>query len=572
MDDKTMFDVLKPFMPLWCQKVLPAVFDQSLSYYELLCKILQKYNELVAVVNAHSEKLENHETRIVTLETITKEIQQKLAELDEAVKQNTANIAALTERVNQHDEDIETIQAFIAGLANSTTEHSFKITGAHDKISFAVNLKPITYQAAIDTLIKKGAQVMKGMKSGGGVALGAFHSSTTTGQIYGYVLGIENDDLHYSTFTANTDPADANSGTISAWQNVEVLDIADITQSEGTAEYKTISQKVITDLLKKKLASDMGITGATAGQYLNIATVDDDGKPLTFGFGTPGGGGSGVDIVQTTGQSTTSVMSQKATTDAIDSTVEYIENNVTAEVNLSRATITYPSAVGGTDGKFIDANGTTLDRTGVLNLCGSDGKNPIFTVKKTGSSEWQRITWFKSSAGEGLYDFAWYETDGTSAKSGVDRLTMATNGLFAVSEESSKDLGGGPGVAGIDCTGEVSPSLPSDSGVKIRSITIRIPVAANSMSAAIDAVLAKRQINVNLTFDEHEHPFIISPSVFKLADYLCVAGSFGWPRTNRTSWSSPGGVDCLAYYAQSTTFENNLLTLAGKIGYCGGAQ
>ena len=31
----------------WCQKVLPAVYDDSLSYYELLCKVTAKLNELI---------------------------------------------------------------------------------------------------------------------------------------------------------------------------------------------------------------------------------------------------------------------------------------------------------------------------------------------------------------------------------------------------------------------------------------------------------------------------------------------------------------------------------------------
>lgn len=31
----------------WCQKVLPLVYDESLSYYELLCKVLKKLNDLI---------------------------------------------------------------------------------------------------------------------------------------------------------------------------------------------------------------------------------------------------------------------------------------------------------------------------------------------------------------------------------------------------------------------------------------------------------------------------------------------------------------------------------------------
>lgn len=35
----------------WCQKVLPAVYDDSLSYYELLCKVIKKLNDMIAVDN-----------------------------------------------------------------------------------------------------------------------------------------------------------------------------------------------------------------------------------------------------------------------------------------------------------------------------------------------------------------------------------------------------------------------------------------------------------------------------------------------------------------------------------------
>ena len=37
---------IRPFR-FWCQKVLPLVYDDSLSYYELLCKVVNKLNEIV---------------------------------------------------------------------------------------------------------------------------------------------------------------------------------------------------------------------------------------------------------------------------------------------------------------------------------------------------------------------------------------------------------------------------------------------------------------------------------------------------------------------------------------------
>ena len=457
MNDKEMFDVLKPFMPMWCQKVLPAVFDQSLSYYELLCKVLQKYNELVAVVNAHSEKLENHETRIVTLETVTKEIQQKLTELDEAVKQNTANIAVLTERVNQHDEDIASLQAWIDSYKTFLGSHRAIIDPTTHDIMLSVHpTLVIVPWSKWQEVIYNGGDSFTILESNNAVGILSLTVKKTTAPFTFSAFGamIENGDLHYFTATYTRQGATANKGGTDNWKEVELLDITNIKQSLGNGEYDTVSQKVLTQLINSKLNHDMGITGASAGQYLNIATVDSDGKPLTYGFGSPGGGGSGVDIVQTTGQSTTSVMSQKATTDAI---------NTSAGSGVS---VVYPTTAGGTDGKFVDGSGSTLTRATLLSsLIGSDGKNRVFTVKKTGSSEWQRITWFKSAAGEGLYDFAWYETDGTSAKAGVDRLTMATTGLFAVSEVSSKELGGGSGVDVVQTTGNSTTSVMSQDAV-----------------------------------------------------------------------------------------------------------
>lgn len=40
---------------LWCQKVLPLVYDNSLSYYEVLCKLKAKINEIIEWINNHSD-------------------------------------------------------------------------------------------------------------------------------------------------------------------------------------------------------------------------------------------------------------------------------------------------------------------------------------------------------------------------------------------------------------------------------------------------------------------------------------------------------------------------------------
>lgn len=48
---------LRPFR-FWCQKVLPLVYDDSLSYYELLCKVINYLNSLVTDTNSLIDNVE----------------------------------------------------------------------------------------------------------------------------------------------------------------------------------------------------------------------------------------------------------------------------------------------------------------------------------------------------------------------------------------------------------------------------------------------------------------------------------------------------------------------------------
>lgn len=40
-----------PYFRFWCQKILPLVYDDSLSYYEVLCKVVDYLNNIINDVN-----------------------------------------------------------------------------------------------------------------------------------------------------------------------------------------------------------------------------------------------------------------------------------------------------------------------------------------------------------------------------------------------------------------------------------------------------------------------------------------------------------------------------------------
>ena len=51
----------------WCQKVLPLVYDDSLSYYEMLCKVRDYINDLIAGEQALMEQVQANSADIEQL-------------------------------------------------------------------------------------------------------------------------------------------------------------------------------------------------------------------------------------------------------------------------------------------------------------------------------------------------------------------------------------------------------------------------------------------------------------------------------------------------------------------------
>lgn len=88
---------LTPFA-FWCQKVMPAVLDDSLSFYEVLCKLTAKLNAAIETINGHSELITTMQSKIDALQTLTAQHTQQIADLTKKVQANADNIAAINTR------------------------------------------------------------------------------------------------------------------------------------------------------------------------------------------------------------------------------------------------------------------------------------------------------------------------------------------------------------------------------------------------------------------------------------------------------------------------------------------
>lgn len=111
-----MADFIKnsPFR-FWCQKVLPLVYDDSLSYYELLCKVVCKLNELAENQNNLNEEIK----RVAKdLEDFKNQVPGMIEQKVEGWLNNYITTKGLVNSVNGMKGDVTLTAANVGAIAN----------------------------------------------------------------------------------------------------------------------------------------------------------------------------------------------------------------------------------------------------------------------------------------------------------------------------------------------------------------------------------------------------------------------------------------------------------------------
>ena len=80
---------LKPFK-FWCQKVLPLVYDDSLSYYEILCKVVDYINNMIENQKEFSDELAELKSELGVIQKWIDDFDTSYAE--EIIKQDLATM------------------------------------------------------------------------------------------------------------------------------------------------------------------------------------------------------------------------------------------------------------------------------------------------------------------------------------------------------------------------------------------------------------------------------------------------------------------------------------------------
>lgn len=155
----------------WCQKILPLVYDDSLSYYELLCKVVKKLDEVIdglkildddfdTVYNGYIQLKTFVETYFQNLD-VTVEINNKLDQMvedgtfDTIINENIFN--RLNEKIGYIENDLVSANNNILTLQQGVENLNSSINNVNDSVNNQYG-KIYNNEAEIN-LLKEGAEM-----------------------------------------------------------------------------------------------------------------------------------------------------------------------------------------------------------------------------------------------------------------------------------------------------------------------------------------------------------------------------------------------------------------------------
>lgn len=114
-----------------CNKILPLVYDNSLTYYEVLCKLTEKINEVINRLNIQETEITNLKESYENINTSIQEITDSLTIVNNSINVINTNIQIINNNINSLSESINELNERVAILENkkiSYTQLLFNLT------------------------------------------------------------------------------------------------------------------------------------------------------------------------------------------------------------------------------------------------------------------------------------------------------------------------------------------------------------------------------------------------------------------------------------------------------------
>lgn len=148
-----------PFKYIHCEKVLPLTYDDSLSYYEVLAKCVNKLNLAINNLNTMSDNLDNFDERITVVETGLAEVQSEIDTFEESVNNRFTAleaqlIATINEALAEAQSEIDALKAQVEALSS-------EIDSKVAELSAEIENRLASAVASLTVLLNQGLQEMR---------------------------------------------------------------------------------------------------------------------------------------------------------------------------------------------------------------------------------------------------------------------------------------------------------------------------------------------------------------------------------------------------------------------------
>lgn len=328
----------------WCQAVLPLVYDDSLSYYEVLSKMTVYLNQVIDNINATTANVTELEADFLLLQTYVNTFFDDIDQLvTYAQRAEAAQTAAASSATNA--------ATSATNAASSATNAASSATNAASSASNAAS-SSLSAMDAKDAAIAAKTAAQTALTNAQTAATNAANSATAASG---------------SATAASGSATNAAASATAAQQSYTLADAARVAAQSAASSAESASELI-----------DMDATASDVGKAIIVKTVGD-GKVTAYEFGETGGGTGGTGGIVNTIENVPVASFDDGTDTPVVELVVNIDpvqsgsgdptpNNVRpitgwTECNIydTGKNIFDASELVFTDGKYLDANGAVAD-------------------------------------------------------------------------------------------------------------------------------------------------------------------------------------------------------------------